>query len=133
MLEGLHSINRSDVLYNCFFDLCNAKHCTLDSDLGGIGVSMSSRTIPLLCSQIAQVLISYILQLGISFLVPLLMLCMLLLGACSYPPHHRYKKRHRPALIAAFDEFHRAQCLFTAAIQIASIIVLKDSHMNSFG
>lgn len=61
------------------------------------------------------------------------MLCMWLLGACSYPPHHRYKKRHRPALIAAFDEFHRAQCLFTAAIQIASIIVLKDNHLNYSG
>lgn len=58
---------------------------------------------------------------------------MWIFGACTNPPHRRYWKRHRPALIAAFDEFHRAQCLFTAAIQIASIIVLKDNHLNYSG
>lgn len=61
------------------------------------------------------------------------MLCMWIFGACTSPPHHWYWKRHRPALIAAFDEFHRAQCLFTASIQIASIIVLKDNHLNYSG
>lgn len=61
------------------------------------------------------------------------MLCMWIFGACTNPKHHWYWKRHQPALVAACDEFHRAQCLFTAAIQIASIIVLKDNHLNYSG
>lgn len=48
VLEGLHGPNRSAVLSSCFLDLCNTQHGKLDSDLGGIGVSMSFHLIPLL-------------------------------------------------------------------------------------
>lgn len=48
MLEGLHGPNRSAVLSSCYLDLCNAQQGKLDSDLGGIGVPMSSRIISLL-------------------------------------------------------------------------------------
>ncbi|MCJ1444307.1 MAG: hypothetical protein MMC23_004808 [Stictis urceolatum] len=38
--------------------------------------------------------------------------------------------RHRPPLLPALDEFHRTQCFFSGAIQIAALVIIKD---NNFG
>lgn len=70
------------------------------------------------------------LQLGISFLGPALQFVMWRYSRGSPARQSRYPQLHRPALISAYNEFHRAQCLFTAAIQIAALVILRNNPIN---
>ena len=71
-----------------------------------------------------QVYISYWLQGGIS------LLAFLALKICDKVPYRTRLRRFLPALKSATVEFHKAQCFFMLAIDIATQIVLKTGTLN---
>ena len=70
-------------------------------------------------------------QLVIAFLA--FPLQLFLYTITTWTSHTTYYKKHRGALFSAYDEFHRAQCYFTGAIQIATIIVLSTDRLEYTG
>ena len=71
-----------------------------------------------------QVYISYWLQAGIS------LLAFLALKTCDKFPYQTGLRKFLPALKSATVEFHKAQCFFMLAIDIATQIVLKTGTLN---
>ncbi len=71
-----------------------------------------------------QVYISYWLQAGIS------LSAFLALKLCDKVPYQTRLRRFLPALKSATVEFHKAQCFFMLAIDIATQIVLKTGTLN---
>ena len=107
-----------------FPNICdNVASVPLNADVGGIGVGKATifnehNAYP------GQVYISYWLQSGIS------LSAFLALRFCDKARYQTRLRNFLPALKSATVEFHKAQCFFMLAIDIATLIVLRTGTLN---
>lgn len=122
-VAGTLDTNLSQPLLSCVNAICSPR--TPNPDLRGIGVrSLRKLVLPMLT--VTKVFISLLMQLSLAMVISIA------LSTLKFRPTHKQKreKSHIDALSVALVDFHRSQCYFIAAIQIASFVLDSQAYRD---